>query len=318
MGKVIESDRVAPPPAPTESSPAAPTPERRAGAIANPVLENCADPAVSRVGTRWYMTCTGGRAGNIYPIYVSSNLASWRQVAWVFPGERPVWADGHDWSPELHPTPDGFAAYFTMRVTDARHAIGIATATAVAGPYRDEGAPLIAPREGASDPHVLVEGGRRYLYFKSEQVPPSIHVQALADDGRTIAGDAKPVLVAEPREQDNIEAPWVIREGAYYYLFYSSARYCDPDYSIRVARSRSAFGPFEKRPQPLVAGGATWAAPGHVSITQGPAGERFVVYHAYRVSEGMPSCDGEPGGRRHVRVDRLEFADGWPRVPAKL
>jgi len=313
MGKVIEADQTAEPAVEV-------VPPQKTAAFANPVLENCADPAVSRDHTRWYMTCTGGRAGNIYPIYASTTLATWRPVAWVFPGERPAWADGHYWSPELHPIPDGFAAYFTMRVTDPgrRHAIGIATANTITGPYRDEGAPLIAPREGASDPHVLIDRGRRYLYFKSEQVPAAIHIQALAADGRSVTGDAKRVLVAEAREQDNIEAPWVIREGAYYYLFYSSARYCDPDYAIRVARSRSVFGPFEKRMQPLVAGGAKWAAPGHVSIAQGPADKRFVVYHAYRVSEGMPSCDGDHGGRRHVRIDRLEFADGWPRVAAQL
>ena len=311
-GKAIESDR-SPAPAPNPAPPAAPPPV----AVANPVLEDCADPAVSRAGRRWYMTCTGGRRGNIYPIYESSNLATWRRVAWVFPGQRPAWADGNHWSPELHTTSDGFAAYFTMRVTDGRRAIGIATARTIAGPYRDAGAPLITPSEGASDPHVLVDRGRRYLYFKSEEVPPSIQVQALTDDGLAIVGDAKRVLVAEAGEQDNVEAPWVIREGEYFYLFYSSAEYCDPDYAIRVARSRSAFGPFEKRAQPLVAGGATWAAPGHVSITQGPAGERFAVYHAYRVAEGMPSCDGEHG-RRHVRLDRLEFEGGWPRVLAKL
>ena len=317
MGKAVTSDRAVEP-APARARAPAAAPEPPTVVVADPVLEDCADPSVSRTDERWYMTCTGGRGGNIYPIYESSNLAGWRQVAWVFPGQRPAWANGHYWSPELHPIPDGFAAYFTMRVTDARRAIGIATAKTIGGPYRDAGAPLIAPREGASDPHVLVDGGQRYLYFKSEEAPASIQVQRLADDGRAVAGDARRVLGAEAGEHDNIEAPWVVREGEYYYLFYSSSRYCDPDYTIRVARSRSPYGPFEKRSRPVVAGGTKWAAPGHVTITEGRAGERFIIYHAYRIAEGMPSCDREHGARRHVRVDRLEFEDGWPRVVTRL
>ncbi len=301
--KVIESDQ------PAEPS----TPELEPSVFANPVLEDCADPAVTRVGPRWYMTCTGGRGGNIYPIYESANLGAWRRVAWIFPsGERPTWGDGHDWSPELHAIPDGFAAYFTMRATGGRNAIGLATAKSVTGPYRDDGLPLVAPPAGASDPHVFEDRGRRYLYFKSEDASPSIQVQVLTDDGRAVAGDPRRLLVADAREHDNIEAPWVIREGDYVYLFYSSARYCDADYDVRVARSRSPLGPFEKRPQPILSGGAAWAAPGHVAVTEGPARERFLVYHAYRIAEGMPSCDGDHESRRHVRIDALRFEDGWP------
>lgn len=296
--KVVEA---APP-----EKPAAPT-------RVNPVLEDCADPAVGREGAQWYLTCTGARRGNTYPIYESANLEAWRPVGWIFPaGTRPAWADGNYWSPEVHAIPGGFGAYFTMRVRDGRNAIGVATSKAVTGPYRDDG-PLVAPPQGASDPHLFVDGGRRYLYFKSEDAP-SIQAQPLTDDGLATAGEPRRVLDAH----GNVEAPWVIHTGEYFYLFYSSGQYCDPDYAVQVARSRSPFGPFEKRSQPLLTTGASWAAPGHVAVVAPAPGEWLIVYHAYRIAEGIPSCDGEQAGRRHVRVDRLELDDGWPVVRASL
>lgn len=290
-------------------------------AFANPVLEDCSDPAVLRQAERWYMTCTGGHAGNLYPIYESSDLQSWQRVGWIFPaGHKPEWAAGNYWSPELHPTPDGMAAYFSMRVAGGRNAIGVATAKTIAGPYTDLGTPLVAPPHGASDAHVLVDGGRRYLYFKDEAHPSSIEVQPLATNGVTLEGEPKRVLVATRRwEHDNVEAPWVVHVGGYFYLFYTGSVYCDLSYAIGVARAKTPLGPFEKFPQPIVIGDTDWLAPGHTSVTEGPTGEYYLLYHAYQAAEGEPSCEAtsEHNTHRHAEIERLTFENGWPRVSAR-
>lgn len=142
-------------------------------------------------------------------------------------------------------------------------------------------------------------------------------MQELAQDGVTPQGDPKRVLVATRAcEHDNGEEPWVVDARGYYYLFYTGSRYCDVSYAIGVARSKTPMGPFEKLPQPLVAGDADWLAPGHTSVTDGPSGERYLVYHAYRAAEGEPSCEAtsEHNTHRHAKIDRLTFEDGWPRV----
>ena len=89
-----------------------------------------------------------------------------------------------------------------------------------------------------------------------------------------------------------------------------------------MARSTSPLGPFDKLAQPIVKPDERYAGPGHVSITRGPDGTRgpggalYIVYHAYRTSEGSPSCEAGRGGnqRRHALIGRLVFERGWPRV----
>ena len=284
----------------------------------------CADPGVLRVDARWYMACTGSVDGNLYPIFESTNLASWRRAGWIFPADavHPTWGTANYWAPELHSTPTGFAAYFTMR-NGASNAIGVATASSVLGPYTDVGAPLLAPARGASDAHVLTDArGARDLYYKLEGKPASIWVDELSDDALSApAGDGQQILTAtEPWEHGVVEAPWVHYESGFYYLFYSGARYCDASYAVGVARSTRPTGPFEKRPLPIVTAGSQWVGPGHVAITTGAGGRLYLAYHAYDLSDGTPSCAaGAPddNNRRQVRLDRLVFEDGWPRVIAE-
>jgi beta-xylosidase len=284
----------------------------------------CPDPGVLRVETRWYMTCTGGGDGNLYPIFESTNLASWRRAGWIFAADapRPAWGTGNYWAPELHPTPTGFAAYFSMR-NGTKNAIGVATASSVLGPYTDAGAPLLAPARGASDAHVLIDtGGSRYLYYKLEGKPGSIWVHELSDDGLSaLPGSGRRLLAAtEPWEQGVVEAPWVHHQAGFYYLFYSAAQYCDASYAVGVARSTSPLGPFEKLPRPIAIAGAQWVGPGHVAITTGPDDRLYLVHHAYQLADGTPTCaEGAEGdnNQRRVRVDRLVFEHGWPRVIAQ-
>jgi beta-xylosidase len=136
-------------------------------------------------------------------------------------------------------------------------------------------------------------------------------VQSLAADGVTPLDDARPVLAAtEPWEHDNVESPSVIRNGDWYYLFYSGARYCESDYAIGVARSKSPRGPFEKQRRPLVERDADWLGPGHPTVVG-----QLLAFHAYRASEGAPTCgDDSRNKRRHVRIERITFENGWPRV----
>jgi tRNA A-37 threonylcarbamoyl transferase component Bud32/predicted GH43/DUF377 family glycosyl hydrolase len=274
--------------------------------LSNPVLEDCADPSILRDGERSYMTCTGRSGGNIYPIYESRDLQTWQRVGWIFPdGTRPAWADGNYWAPELHRVGGEYVAYFSMRERGGRNAIGVATSATPTGPYRAQETPLVASPNGASDAHLFVDGdARRYLYYKSESKPSSIWVQSLDD------GAAVPVLTpTEAWERENVEAPAVTKRGDWYYLFYSGARYCDAGYAIGVARSRSPRGPFVKQRVPLVATGDGWVGPGHPTVT----GE-LLGFHAYRASEGEPSCEGHGNRRRHVVVERVSYDSGWPRI----
>ncbi len=299
---------------PTRTEPPASPPP-----LTNPVLEDCADPSVLRDGARWYMTCTGGSGGNVFPIYASADLEQWQRVSWIFPAERgrPAWATGNHWAPELRRVGDRYVAYFSMRGRRA-NAIGVATATTVLGPYTDRGTPLVTHATGASDAHVVDAAGTAYLYYKVESEPAEIWAQPLAADGLELAGPATKVLAAsEPWEHAVVEAPVVVREGPTYFLIYSGARYCGTEYALGVARAPSPLGPFEKRAAPILRGGTAWAGPGHASLVDDARGALRIAYHAYRSSAGTPTCEPDQpddNNRRDVRIDRLVFEHGWPRV----
>merc|ERR1712209_213781 len=48
------------------------------------------------------------------------------------------------------------------------------------------------------------------------------------------------------------EAPWMMYQGGYYYLFYSSAWTTEMKYHIRVAVSKSVYGPFHRSHTPVI------------------------------------------------------------------
>ncbi len=287
----------------------------------NPVQTDCADPGAIRVGDRFYLSCTGGTGDDRFPIYQSDDLVSWTRVGWVFPaGNRPAWAEGHFWAPELHAIPGGFAVYFSA-LSGGKHVIGVASAADVVGPYTDSGAPLVVKDYSVIDAHAFVDDdGTRYLFWKGEGAPDGIYLRKLRADGLALSpeGGARILSVDRAWEAQSIEAPWVVRAGDWYYLFYSGAYYCNSSYGIGVARARAPMGPWEKRAEPLVTSSDHWRGPGHNSIVEGPDGERYIVYHGFRTEEGIPACaEGAPddNDRRHVLVDRVELGGGdWPVV----
>ncbi|HUS66901.1 MAG TPA: glycoside hydrolase family 43 protein [Kofleriaceae bacterium] len=289
----------------------------------NPVLEGCADPGVLAHDGRWYMSCTGGTGGNSFPIYVSDDLVSWTREGWVFPaGTQPAWAEGHFWAPELHEVPGGVAVYYSA-LSGGKHVVGVASATDVLGPYTDPGAPIVVRDVSVIDAHAFVDDdGTRWLYWKGERQPDALYARKLTPDGLALSPEhGERVLSATlDWEHDVVEAPWVVRRGDTYFLFYSGGAYCNATYAVGVARGPTPLGPFEKLPAPLVASAARFVGPGHNAVTTGPGGELFMVYHAYRTAEGTPACgSGTPGDNnaRHVLIDPLDMgggADGWPAV----
>ena len=291
--------------------------------IHNPVQDSCADPGVLRHADHWYLTCTGGSAGNLFPIYESTDLLSWNRVGWIFPaGTGPTWASGNYWAPELHEVGGKFVAYFSAK-NGERNAVGAASATTVLGPYTDRGSALVPRAASTIDAHVLVApDATPYLYFKLEGEPDTIWGHSLTSDGLAMtAGPSTKLLTAtEPWENNVVEAPWVIHDGGSYFMFYSGAAYCNASYAVGVARAASPLGPFEKKPTPVLDSGTRWVGPGHNAVTRGPDGRDYLVYHAYQLAEGTPACAGGTGdnNKRHTLIDRVVIEDDWPRVISNL
>ncbi|KAF8750539.1 Glycosyl hydrolases family 43 [Rhizoctonia solani] len=110
-----------------------------------------------------------------------------------------------------------------------------------------------------------------------------------------------------------VEAPMLIKNGNYYYLFTSWDKCCDgtsSTYNIRIGRSTSITGPYvDESGVALMSGGGTEILGSHGSII-GPGGQSvfkdtdgWVIDYHYYTSTGSL-----------LGINLLNFASGWPVV----
>jgi arabinan endo-1,5-alpha-L-arabinosidase len=298
----------------------------------NPVLDrDFPDPAVLRAPDGWFYAYAtqSGPHGGILNIQVarSLDLVQWQYLGDALP-QKPHWAatTQNFWAP--HVLYDAGRETYFMYYSGERDGaapskcLAVATARSPAGPFVDSGEPLLCG-QGIEhiDPMAFddPQTGRRLLYWGSGAWP--IRVRELAPDRlRFLAGsEATPLLFADQREYRSlIEGAWLRQRDGYYYLFYSGDRCCErgPRYAVMVARSASAFGPFEEMRGVVLANNGFWVAPGHNSVATDDAGDDWMLYHAID-AEG-DYLDGRRRlpwrSARVMLIDRLEYRDGWPRI----
>ncbi|HEY4000197.1 MAG TPA: glycoside hydrolase family 43 protein [Candidatus Xenobia bacterium] len=283
----------------------------------NPVIAHDApDPGVLRVDDTYYLVTTGDGPDGAFPLYTSRDLEHWKQMGSALP-TRPTWAGGAWWAPELHQVGGRYLLYYSAETTAGQHVIGVAQSDQPQGPFQDVGKPL------AADPHVgLIDAtffhdtdGKNYLYWKEDGnaigQPCRIMAAPLSADGTQVEGSPVPVLENDPKSWEGtvVEGPELVKRGDWYYLFYSGNGYAGDAYGEGVARSQSPTGPFEKRGHPLLHSNAAWKGPGHADIVTDPAGENWLLYHAWPAGH----VNAPPG--RELLLDRLWWGpDDWPYV----
>ena len=97
----------------------------------------------------------------------------------------------------------------------------------------------------------LVEFGKAPDIVEAMRTP--IHARRLAADGRSLVGEEKIVLSNDlDWEGHLIEGPFVTKQKGRYWMFYAGNDFSTPAYGIGVAVADHPFGPYEKRPEPLL------------------------------------------------------------------
>lgn len=299
---------------PADTKPVQLQPGQKVFPYYNPVYPGDApDPALLRVGDHFFAATTGES------IWRSPDLVDWQRVGTLFPAQKPAWANPGSpeiWAPDLNYIDGKYVAYFAARAggyTDIYRGIGVAWAVNPEGPYHPSEEPLVVgPGFRHIDPMAFLDdNGKRYLYWGSASQP--ILVQELAPDGLSLVGEPKIALEPDPaiRYSRLIEAPWVIKRGDYYYIFWSGDGYHPGLYAVSVARSTSPFGPFERYSgNPILMESEKLTSPGHCAIIQDDAGQDWIVYHAY------DKADTALG--RFLLIDKLVWKDGWPTVAGRV
>ena len=308
-----------------------------AAVYANPVLDtDFPDPAVIRAPDGFYyayatQTERDGKWVNIQ-LARSPDLVSWQHLGDALPA-KPEWASKTQdfWAPHVSRHGDTYYLYYSAKPDAALKddkrglCLGVATAGGPLGPFIDMGKPLqcgdgfvnIDPMS-FDDPAT----GKRLLYWGSGFQP--IKVQELGPDRLSFAPGTKPVDLIPVMKNDPIkyreliEGAWVVARGGWYYLFYSGNNCCGKNahYAVLVARSRSATGPFEPRsPNPVILEQrGNWVAPGHHAIITDARGTDWMVYHAVDSRRPRTKPTDEVNTRRIMLIDRIVWADGWPRI----
>jgi hypothetical protein len=154
------------------------------------ILVGYGDPAVVKADDGWWLVATSNDAPDGFPILHSTDLAHWEPKGFIFPegSGQPVWAArgrsvADFWAPEIARVGDEYWAVFTARQHSNALAIGLARAPHPAGPWTDNGEPLITGKPinttgvpngrlsgGVIDSHIFVDvDGVTYLFWKDDR-----------------------------------------------------------------------------------------------------------------------------------------------------
>lgn len=310
------------PPAPARAAaPAkAPAAATTAATFRNPVFdENFPDPFILKVGNVYHGYATNSANANM-PHIISRDLVRWEVGGDAFP-VLPKWVEGgRTWAPEIARVGNRYVLYYTAQDADSgRQCIGVATAAAPAGPFRDTaGKPLVCQlAEGGSiDASPFLDSdGKRYLLWKNDgnccNQATNIYLQPLSADGLRLTGKANTLIQNFQLWEGNvIEAPTLYKSGGVYYLLYSAGPFDSDLYAVGYATANRVTGPYRKAPENpiLVTKGAT-AGPGHQTVVKDGAGKTWLAYHAWTTG-----AIGDTVGYRSLRLDPITFSGGRARV----
>lgn len=294
-----------------------------ANTFTNPVIQiDFPDPGVLVADGVYYAYATNAFGKNIQ-VARSHDLVHWDMLPDALPA-LPAWASltsGLVWAPDVSHIGDRYIMYYTARDSQSnRQCIGVAISDHPEGPFRDTNAKPFICQDllgGTIDASFFRDGDKLYLYFKNDGnccgLPTHLWAQELAADGLSLAGAPMSLLVndAQSWEGDVIEAPYMVKHGDGYYLFYSANSYADERYAIGYAHCQSATGPCTKAAEnPIVASRADGAnsviGPGGQSLLQ-VGSQTWMVYHVWNAAP-----DGQQGDSRTMWLDPVDWVNGKP------
>lgn len=298
---------------------AAQVPRQRAPRVHDP------STVVSERGADWFFSTGPGVAVE------RLDGKDWKFEGTVFPREKgPDWHEhtvpvnrGYLWAPDVIKLGDRWCVYYSVSTFGKNtSAIGMASRKELGpgtgkDPWEDQGM-IISSKGGdrfnAIDPAVVQDGPKLWMSFGSFWDGIML-IELDPKTGLRKDTDGKPIRLADSQE---IEAPFIHKEGDLYYLFVNWGKCCrgaDSSYEIRVGRSKEITGPYmDKDGVSMVDGGGTlllgsegrYIGPGHASIFK-KGNRQWLSHHYY---------DKEDRGLSKLRLVPLDWEDNWPVVKA--
>jgi arabinan endo-1,5-alpha-L-arabinosidase len=288
-------------------------------------IKHVHDPCIIRQGAYYYIFSTG--PGVL--MRRSHDLVTWEFLGQVFPDKVPAWAlaeipDSTSlWAPDIAFFEGKYHLYYSVSSFGKnRSVIGLATNKTLDPKgkdyaWKDEGKAFESfPRNdyNAIDSHVFAVGRDRMVFTFGSFWTGIKMVEMDRKTGKPVPGAAVRPIARRPAP-GAVEAPFLIRNGDYYYLFVSfdfCCRGARSTYNIRVGRAKAVEGPYidrsgvsllENGGTPVLSGEGRYVGPGHCAVLKD--GRRWrLVYHTYDMEDnGVPTLQIRP-----LTWDR----DGWP------
>jgi arabinan endo-1,5-alpha-L-arabinosidase len=291
------------------------------------------DPSIIKDGDTYYLFCTHG---GIY-IRKSANLLDWERPfppSAFPPTNAPKWtqemvpgSNNDIWAPDISYYNDKFHLYYAVSTFGSnRSVIGLATNITLHSElddyeWVDEGLVIESvPSDNYNciDPNLIIDAdGVPWLAFGSFW--SGIKMRRLDYETGKLSAEDETLYSLARRTVNHgaVEAPFIIRKGAFYYLFVSfdfCCRGADSTYHVRVGRSEAVTGPYiDHDGVDMLEGGGTqvtfptqrWRGPGHNAILQ-EGDTDYIAHHAY---------DADNMGVETLRIAPLVWdEDGWPSL----
>jgi arabinan endo-1,5-alpha-L-arabinosidase len=306
-------------------------------------VQGAHDPSMILQGSTWYVFTTGkAPGGGQFAIRCSFDLTHWKLCGHVFDAV-PAWIKERSpktqdlWAPDISFEHGRYRLYYAYSLF-GKNTSGIALATnrtldPASPDYKwvDEGLvleSLASDDFNAIDPN-YIEDQSHHAWLSFGSFWSGIKMRALDPvTGKTLASDPTTYALASrkrpkqtepdppglPGNWQAIEAPFLIYDSGYYYLFVSFDLCCrgtKSTYRTMVGRSKKITGPYQDRDgvamsqggaTPLLSANGQWLGPGGESIASDGHGKDLIVYHAYDHVTGKPS----------LQISPIVWKDGWP------
>ena len=280
------------------------------------------DPTMVRAPNGQYILVS---TGDNVQILTSSDRVRFQRAGAVWPGGAPwtlpfTGGSRNLWAPDISYRNGQFYLYYSASSFGSNNsAIFLATSpSAMPGSWTHRGVVVqtsTANDYNAIDPNLVVDpSGRWWLSFgsfwsgiKLIRLDPATGKRHPTD--RTLHSLATRPLSVE----GSVEAPFIVRQGGFYYLFVSFDFCCrgtDSTYRTMVGRSTSITGPYlDRNGVPMRNGGGTEIlathdgvfGPGHPAVLRDSDGW-LLLYHYYTATGSW------------LGINRIDWSDGWPRI----
>ena len=264
-----------------------------------------------------YPTSDGftGWSGTYFKAFSSADLVNWKDEGVILDLPKDVsWAQKNAWAPcIIEKKMNGTYKYFYYFTAGQK--IGVAVADDPAGPFKDQGKPLISQLpEGVKggqqiDPDVFADPqtGKTYLYWGNSYMAGA----ELNEDMISIKPGTQKLITPARSFREGTHV--LYRNGRYYFMW-SEDDTRSENYRVAYGTSDSALGKITVAENSIILQkdkSKGIYGTGHHSVIQVPGkDEWYIVYHRFNYPDGI-NMGRAAGYNREVCIDKMEFnADG--------